>query len=231
MIQKFPIYTMLFSSTAAVYGEPMGTGTSNITEDSPTSPINAYGESKLMVEKILKHLEIANPSFKSIILRYFNVAGALMDVKGLGQRTLDATHLIKAACECAVGKRQKMQIYGTDYPTHDGTCIRDYIHIDDLAQAHFVSLKTFEQTQCSQIYNVGYGKGFSVKEVVDCVKTLSGIDFAVEIGARRAGDPAVLISNNKKILQNTPYKPLYDNLKIICESAYLWEKQLTNKIL
>ncbi|MDE6959080.1 MAG: UDP-glucose 4-epimerase GalE [Helicobacter apodemus] len=223
-MQKFNIHRFIFSSTAAVYGEP--TQKDCIAESAITYPINAYGESKLMVEKILSHFEVASSEFRSVILRYFNVAGALMDSPKLGQRTKDATHLIKIACECAVGKRKEMGIFGDDYPTYDGTCIRDYIHIDDLANAHFEALKTLEQTSRSQIFNVGYGKGFSVKEVIECVKAVSGVDFVVRIQPRRAGDPAVLVSDNKKILSSTQWRPQYANLEIICKSAYLWEKSL-----
>ena len=176
--------------------------------------------------KILQALEVANPKFKSVILRYFNVAGALMDDNALGQRTKNATHLIKVACECACGKRKKMQIFGEDYPTKDGTCMRDYIHIDDLASAHFWALKALIDRNISEIYNVGYGKGFSVKEVINCVKKVSGKNFLAESAPRREGDPSVLVSDNQKILTHTQWKPKYDDLEIICKSAYLWEENL-----
>ncbi|EEO25573.1 UDP-glucose 4-epimerase GalE [Helicobacter winghamensis] len=223
--QEFGVNRFLFSSTAAVYGEPKSK--ENIVESSLKAPINPYGESKLMIEKILHALEVANPSFKSVILRYFNVAGALMEQQGaLGQRVKNATHLIKVACECACGKRSKMQIFGEDYPTSDGTCIRDYIHIDDLASAHFWALKALMETEKSEVYNVGYGKGFSVKEVIDCVKKVSGKDFIVESAPRREGDPSVLVSDNQRILAHTSWNPKYDDLEVICKSAYLWEQIL-----
>lgn len=223
--QEFNTNRFLFSSTAAVYGEPECG--ENIAEVAQKIPINPYGESKLMIEKILHALEVANPNFKSVILRYFNVAGALMEQQGaLGQRTKNATHLIKVACECACGKRPKMQIFGEDYATSDGTCIRDYLHIDDLASAHFWSLKALMNTEKSEIYNVGYGRGFSVKEVIDCVKRVSGKDFIVESAPRREGDPSILVSDNQKILTHTQWKPKYDDLEVICKSAYLWEKTL-----
>lgn len=225
--QQFNVNYFLFSSTAAVYGEP--TSKENIKESAPKIPINPYGESKLMIEKILQALEVANPQFKSVILRYFNVAGALMDDTTLGQRTKNATHLIKVACECACGKRKKMQIFGEDYATDDGTCVRDYIHIDDLASAHFWALKKLIECNVSEIYNVGYGKGFSVKEVINCVKKVSGKDFLVESAPRREGDPSVLVSDNQKILTHTQWKPKYDDLETICKSAYLWEKSLQDK--
>ncbi|WP_299549927.1 UDP-glucose 4-epimerase GalE [uncultured Helicobacter sp.] len=223
--QEFKVNRFLFSSTAAVYGEP--TSKENLAESAPKAPINPYGESKFIIEKILQALEVANPSFKSVILRYFNVAGALMDKEGaLGQRTKNATHLIKVACECATNKREKMQIFGTDYPTNDGTCVRDYIHIDDLASAHFWTLKTLMDKGESEVYNVGYGKGFSVKEVIDCVKKVSAKDFIVESAPRRDGDPSVLVSDNQKILTHTNWNPKYNDLEMICKSAYLWEQTL-----
>lgn len=223
--QKFNINQFLFSSTAAVYGEPKEH--TPIQESAIPSPINPYGESKLMIEKILHSLEVSNPSFKSVILRYFNVAGALMDKQGfLGQRTKNATHLIKVACECATNKREKMQIFGNDYETEDGTCIRDYIHIDDLASAHFWALAALLESQTSEIYNVGYGKGFSVKEVIDCVKKVSGKNFIVESASRREGDPSVLVSDNHKILAKTKWRPQFNQLETICKSAYLWEEKL-----
>ncbi len=226
MAAKYKINRFLFSSTAAVYGQP--NFSEPICEESQTLPINPYGESKLMVEKILRDFEVANPDFRSVILRYFNVAGALNE-GGLGQRSKNATHLIKVACECACGKREKMGIFGEDYPTKDGTCIRDYIHIDDLAKAHFESLKIIQREKVSQTYNVGYGVGFSVKEVIACVKQVSGVDFKVEIQARRFGDPAMLVSDNAKILSHTEWKPRYNNLEWICKSAYEWEKKCSNQ--
>lgn len=144
----------------------------------------------------------------------------------LGQRAKNATHLIKVACECATNKRAKMQIYGEDYETKDGTCIRDYIHIDDLASAHFYALQALLESQTSEIYNVGYGKGFSVKEVINCVKKVSGKNFIVESTNRREGDPSILVSDNCKILSQTKWRPKFNQLETICESAYLWEKTL-----
>lgn len=228
--QKFAINRFLFSSTAAVYGEPKQH--TPICENTPTNPINPYGESKLMIEKILHSLEVANPNFKSVILRYFNVAGALMEQHGaLGQRSKNATHLIKVACECATNKRTKMQIFGSDYETRDGTCIRDYIHIDDLASAHFFALQSLLESQTSEIYNVGYAQGFSVKEVIDCVKKVSGKDFIVESAPRREGDPSMLVSDNSKILSKTKWKPKFNKLETICKSAYLWEENLKQSLL
>ena len=152
-------------------------------------------------------------------MRYFNVAGALSE-GGLGQRSKNATHLIKVACECACRKREKMGIFGEDYPTKDGTCIRDYIHIDDLANAHFETLKTLEKEEHSQIYNVGYGAGYSVIDVIECVKTESGVDFEVEIQPKRAGDHAMLVSTHLKTLQYTNWQQKHIDSVLLFECVY-----------
>lgn len=210
----------IFSSTAATYGEPQS---KVVSETSPTIPINPYGRSKLMSEQVLRDASMANPEFKHCILRYFNVAGACMDFK-LGQRYPKATLLIKVAAEVAAKKREKLCIFGDDYDTKDGTCIRDFIHIDDIASAHLAALDYLENGE-STIFNVGYGHGFSVKEVVNAMKKVSGVDFAVEICPRRAGDPSVLVSQADKIRLLTSWRPKYDDLELICKSAYEWEKQ------
>lgn len=234
---KYGVRKFIFSSTAAVYGdpEPMSSGIHEITK---TAPINPYGVSKMMSERILMDTtrSLENPSgLKLGILRYFNVAGASMDNQnlaqngGLGQRSKNATHLIKVALECATQKRERISIFGTDYPTPDGTCIRDYIHIDDLASAHlsvFHYLDTLQNRE-SEVFNVGYGKGYSVKEVIDSVKNTIGRDFQVEIEGPRTGDPAVLVANVEKILNKTDWKPQYDNLETIIKSAYEWEYYLS----
>lgn len=216
----------IFSSTAAVYGEPKVVP---VSEDSPLMPINPYGASKMMSEMILRDTALANDDFRFVALRYFNVAGACgendYDKKaGLGQRSANATHLIKVACECAVGKRPSMSIFGEDYETADGSCIRDYIHIDDLANAHLSAFEFLERGNKSAVFNVGYGKGFSVKEVVAKVKEISGVDFKVVKSPRREGDPAVLISNNAKILAQTSWRPKFNDIDYIIKSAYEWEK-------
>ncbi|WP_104748443.1 UDP-glucose 4-epimerase GalE [Helicobacter cetorum] len=223
---KHKIKHFIFSSTAAVYGET----NSSVNEESPLNPINPYGASKMMSERILLDTsKIAD--FKCVILRYFNVAGACLKNDystsyTLGQRSLNATHLIKIACECAVGKRKKMGIFGTNYPTKDGTCIRDYIHVDDLANAHLASYQALLEKNQSEIYNVGYNQGYSVKEVIQKVKEISNNDFLVEILDKRQGDPANLIANNAKILKNTSFKPLYNDLDTIIKSALEWEEHL-----
>lgn len=211
----------IFSSTAAVYGEPSEIP---VRETTPTNPINPYGMSKLMSENILKDSAKAYPEFKYVVLRYFNVAGADAKVR-LGQNFPQATHLIKVAAETAVGKRDKMYIFGTDYPTPDGTGIRDYIHVDDLADAHILALDYLDEND-SDIFNCGYGKGYSVKEVIQTMKKVSGVDFKVELAPRREGDPSILIADNTKIKEKMGFKPKYDNLEFICKTALEWEKKL-----
>ncbi|MBT0743349.1 UDP-glucose 4-epimerase GalE [Campylobacter upsaliensis] len=210
----------IFSSTAATYGEPKSPV---VSETSPLEPINPYGRSKLMSEEVLRDASRAKPQFKHCILRYFNVAGACMDFK-LGQRYPKATLLIKVAAEVAAGKREKLYIFGDDYETKDGTCIRDFIHIDDISSAHLAALEYLDNNE-SNVFNVGYGHGFSVKEVIEAMKEVSGVDFKVELAPRRAGDPSILISNAEKICKLTSWKPKYDDLKLICKSSYEWEKQ------
>jgi len=219
---KSGVKSFVFSSTAAVYGEPKE---GVVTEESPLSPINPYGYSKLMSEQILRDTAEAHSGFRFVILRYFNVAGASMDGR-IGQRFPNATHLIKVSCEAACGKRDKMYIFGEDYPTKDGSCVRDYIHIEDLASAHLAALSYLEYGGKSDIFNCGYGRGASVKEVVDTVKKISGVDFEAQKAPRRAGDPSLLVSDNKKILNTLPWKPKYDDLEIICKSAFEWEKNI-----
>ena len=214
----------IFSSTAAVYGEPESIPETGITEEGETKPINPYGHSKLMSEQVLKDAAKAHEGFKYVALRYFNVAGA--DIGGkIGQSTKNATHLIKVAAETALGKREKMYIFGDDYPTPDGTCIRDYIHVDDLSAAHLEALDYLDENE-SEVFNVGYGRGYSVKEVIDTMRKVSGNNFVAEIAPRRSGDPAMLIANSSKLRQKTSWKPKYDDLEIICKSALEWEKRL-----
>ena len=210
----------IFSSTAAVYGEPK---TPIVSEESPLNPINPYGFSKLMSEQVLRDTSRANPSFKHCILRYFNVAGACMDF-ALGQRYANATLLIKVAAQVACGKRDKLLIYGDDYETKDGTCVRDFIHVDDISNAHLSALEYLENNK-SDVFNVGYGHGFSVKEVIETMKEVSGVDFKTELAPRRAGDPSILISNANKIKEKTSWQPKFDDLGLICKSAFEWEKQ------
>ncbi len=230
LADAYGVGKLVFSSTAAVYGEPREVP---VRESTPTAPINPYGMSKLMSERVIRDAAAANGELKYAILRYFNVAGA--DMNGaqsleaidprIGQSFPDATHLIKIAAETALGKRTKMYIFGEDFETPDGTGIRDYIHVDDLADAHLAALAHLERTGDSDTFNVGYGHGYSVKEVIDVMKEVSGVDFTVETAPRRAGDPAVLISDNTKIRQKIGWEPRYDDLAGICKSALEWERK------
>jgi UDP-glucose 4-epimerase len=214
----------IFSSTAAVYGIPAG---SSAGEDSPLAPINPYGLSKLMSEWMLRDLAAAG-DLRYVALRYFNVAGA--DPEGrIGQSTPKATHLIKVACEHAVGKRDEVAIFGTDYPTPDGSGVRDYIHVDDLAAAHILALNYLEQGGASQILNCGYGHGSSVREVLDSVQRVSGVKLNIREEPRRAGDPPALIAKADRIRDVLGWQPRHDDLEFIVKTALAWEKHLLSQ--
>lgn len=219
VMEKHQTPYMVFSSTAAVYGMP---DEKVLTEDMPLAPINPYGASKMMSEQMIRDLSAAS-NLNHVILRYFNVAGADLQSR-LGQATPEATHLIKVACECVNGARDGMKIFGTDYDTRDGTCIRDYIHVDDLAKAHVMALDYMAAGGESQILNCGYGRGFTVKEVIDVVKEKSGVEFPAEEVGRRAGDPDALMADNSKIKAVLKWQPDYDDLGVIVQSALDWEK-------
>lgn len=218
-IERYQTPYMVFSSTAAVYGMPE---VKQLTETTPLNPINPYGASKMMSERMIMDLAAAT-DLRYVILRYFNVAGASADGL-LGQATPEATHLIKVACECATGARSGMSVFGTDYPTRDGTCIRDYIHVEDLAKAHVAALAYMAGGGASQVLNCGYGRGFTVKEVIDQVKALSGVDFPVTAVGRRAGDPDALTADNRLIQQTLNWTPDYDDLAVIVKTALNWER-------
>lgn len=210
----------IFSSTAAVYGEPEKMP---IAEDYPLDPVNPYGRSKAAVESLLRDLSAAE-DFKYVSLRYFNVAGA--DPEGqIGETKPDATHLITMCVRTACGKRDKLYIYGTDYPTPDGTCIRDYIHVMDLAEAHILALDYLMAGGESEVFNCGYGRGYSVKEVVEQAKVVTGVDFPVEYAPRRPGDPPELVADSKKIREKLGWEPKYDDLGFIIKTAWEWEKK------
>jgi UDP-glucose 4-epimerase len=211
----------IFSSTAAVYGIPAG---GEASEESPTVPINPYGTSKLMSEWMLRDAAFAH-GFSYVALRYFNVAGADPQAR-IGQRTPDATHLIKVACQAALGMRDSVSIFGTDYDTPDGTGVRDYIHIEDLAAAHLYALSYLEAGGASTTINVGYGKGESVREVIEVVKKVSGVDFRVVEAPRRPGDPADLVAGAAKIRSLLGWSPHYADLNTIVSDAWRWEKKL-----
>ena len=222
---KHNVNKFIFSSTAATYGEPDAEFIP-VNEECPTSPINPYGSSKLMSETVLKDTAFAFPDFKYVDFRYFNVAGASNDGK-IGQSTEGATHLIKIAAETACGKRDKMFVFGDDYDTEDGTCIRDYIHVEDLASAHLKGLEFLNEGNESNTFNCGYGHGYSVLEVLDTMRKVSGVDFVADIKERRAGDPSILISDNSKIRKVMDWNPKYDDLELICKTALEWEKKLS----
>ena len=212
----------IFSSTAAVYGIPE---TSPVSEDAPKAPINPYGMSKLMTETMLKDVSAAHP-INHCCLRYFNVAGA--DPQGRsGQSTVGATHLIKIGVEAALGKRDGVHVFGTDYDTPDGTGVRDYIHVSDLAAAHVIALeKLIEDPAASLTMNCGYSRGFSVLEVLDAVERAAGVKLNRVMGPRRAGDPDALVSDNARILDTFRWQPRYADLDTIVGHALAWERQL-----
>ena len=214
----------IFSSTAAVYGIPEGP---ECTEDSPLSPINPYGTSKLMSEMMLRDLGKAT-DMRHVILRYFNVAGS--DPEGrIGQSTEKATLLIKVAAEVAIGKREQLYVFGTDYPTPDGTGVRDYIHVDDLADAHIKALEYLRKGGASTTLNCGYGHGYSVREVIDAVNRVNGTPIKVKEEDRRAGDPPALIAKADRIRSVLGWKPKHDDLDFIVKTSLDWERKLRDK--
>lgn len=211
----------IFSSTAAVYGMP---NTPMASEDTPTAPINAYGTSKLMSEMMLRDLS-AVTDLRHVVLRYFNVAGS--DPQGrIGQSTRDATLLIKVACEAALGKRPHVSIFGTDYPTPDGTGVRDYIHVEDLADAHLKALTYLRNGGNSTTLNCGYGHGYSVREVLDTVQRVHGKTLTIQEMPRRAGDPPTLVAKADRVRNVLDWKPRYDDLTVIVKTSLAWEKKL-----
>jgi UDP-glucose 4-epimerase len=217
---RYGVKQFIFSSTAAVYGAP---ATSRVTENSSTQPINPYGHSKLIVEQIIKDVAASSP-MQYAILRYFNVAGA--DPQGrTGQSTRNATHLIKVACEVAIGKRPQLTIFGDNYHTEDGTCIRDYIHVTDLAEAHLAALDYLTKTNQSTVLNCGIGRGFSVKQVINTLEKLVNRPVDTVIGPPRAGDSPALVANAELIKQITDWQPNFTDLAVIIKTALDWEKK------
>jgi len=215
------IRNFVFSSTAAVYGMP---SIIPVNEEAPFNPINPYGASKAALEKILKDLSDAK-DFHYIALRYFNVAGADSEGK-IGQAYKESTHLITRALKTGKGEFQKLSIFGTDYPTTDGTCIRDYIHVDDLAEAHILALEYLLGNGKSKIFNCGYGNGYSVKEVVETAKRVTRIHFKTEETSRRPGDPPILIADSTRLKNELNWNPKYNDLEYIIKTAWEWEKKL-----
>ncbi|WP_368658166.1 UDP-glucose 4-epimerase GalE [Metabacillus halosaccharovorans] len=217
VIQEFGVKKIVFSSTAATYGEAENIP---IVETDPTVPTNPYGETKLAVEKMLKWSEQAY-GLKYVVLRYFNVAGAHMKGK-LGEDHDPETHLIPIILQVALGDREKIMIFGDDYNTEDGTCIRDYIHVTDLADAHILAIEKLRKDNTSATYNLGNGNGFSVKEVIETARKVTGHPIPAEVAPRRAGDPAVLIASSEKAINELGWKPKYADLHTMIESAWNW---------
>jgi UDP-glucose 4-epimerase len=211
----------IFSSTAAVYGNA---GERAVRESDPTTPISPYGSSKLMSEIMLHDVGRAH-GLRFVVLRYFNVAGADPKLR-TGQSTPAATHLIKVACETALGRRPKLDVFGTDYATPDGTCVRDYIHVSDLARAHLAALAHLRRGGVSATFNCGYGHGHSVFEVIDSVRRVSGREFTVEIAGRRDGDPPSLFADVSRIHATLEWHPQFDDLDTIVSHALAWERRL-----
>ena len=216
------ISNFIFSSTAAVYGEPSSTP---IKEDQNIAPVNPYGNTKAIVEKILKDYDEAY-GLKYISLRYFNACGAHIDGT-IGERHDPETHLIPLILQSASGRRKDLKVYGDDYDTKDGTCVRDYIHVMDLAEAHLLSLEKLIKNQKSDIFNIGNNKGFSVKEIIRMAEKVTQSKIPYEITSRRNGDPSELIADNKKISENLNWSANYSDLQTILETAWEWEKRLS----
>ena len=218
---KCGVNRFVFSSTAAVYGNPDRVP---VTEDAPTRPLSPYGSSKLMTE-IMLHDTAAAHGMHYVVLRYFNVAGADPHAR-IGLSTMGATHLLKVAVEAATGQRAKIDVYGTDYPTPDGSCVRDFIHVSDLAQAHRAALSYLRQGGVSTTLNCGYGRGYSVREVIDTVRKVSGVDFRVDLSPRRPGDPTQIVASSDRARAVLGWKPARDDLATIVQHALGWERKL-----
>ena len=221
---KGGVRRFIFSSTAAVYGNPAHIP---VSEDDPPAPMSPYGFSKLMTETILRDAGAAH-GLDYVILRYFNVAGADPQLR-TGQSTRTATHLIKVAAETALGLRDRIEVFGADYPTRDGTCIRDYIHVSDLIAAHADALAYLARGGAPAIFNCGYGHGFSVLDVIDTVKRVSGVDFRVDYGPRRPGDPAEIVAAPQHIRHTLGWKPRFDDLPTIVAHALAWQRKLSER--
>ncbi len=218
---KSGVGRFIFSSTAAVYGNPEIVP---VSEDNPLAPVSPYGTSKLMSEWMLRDTAAAH-GLNYVVLRYFNVAGADPKLR-TGQSTAGATHLIKVAVETALGARPAMNVYGKDYPTPDGTCVRDYIHVSDLAAAHSAALRYLRDGGATATFNCGYGRGYSVLEVIETVKRVSGRQFPVTFAERRAGDPAAIVADSSRLQAALKWKPKYAELETIVAHALAWEEKL-----
>ncbi|MCG6859462.1 MAG: UDP-glucose 4-epimerase GalE [Salaquimonas sp.] len=222
---KSGIDKFIFSSTAAVYGAPMTSGP--IREDALLNPMSPYGSSKLMTEIMVRDVAIAH-DMRYVMLRYFNVAGSDPKLR-TGQSTVGATHLIKLACETALGKRSHMNIFGTDYDTPDGTCVRDYVHVSDLVSAHYAALNFLRQGGLKFTANCGYSQGYSVRQVIETVQRISGNNFPVIEEKRRPGDIPALVANSHRLENRLDWRPRYNSLDAIVETALAWENTLSEK--
>ncbi|ABS34786.1 UDP-glucose 4-epimerase GalE [Clostridium botulinum] len=218
-MKEYNVQKIVFSSTAATYGEPENIP---ILEEDLTEPTNAYGETKLAVEKMLKWAEMAY-NIKYVVLRYFNVAGA-HESGNIGEAHKVESHLIPIILQVALGRREKIMIYGDDYNTKDGSCVRDYIHVMDLVEAHILALEKLRRDNTSATYNLGNGEGFSVKEVIDICRKVTGHAIPSEIAARRSGDPAILIASSEKIIKELGWNPKKASLESIIDSAWKWHR-------
>ena len=218
---KSGVNSFIFSSTAAVYGNPDQVP---VPESAPTRPLSPYGSSKLMAEIMLHDTALAH-GMNYVALRYFNVAGADPQAR-MGLATVGATHLLKIAVEAATGQRAKVNVFGTDYPTPDGSCIRDFIHVSDLTQAHRAALSYLRGGGASMTLNCGYGRGYSVLETIEAVRKVSGRDFAVQYGPRRPGDIMTMIADTSRIRSTLDWTPQYDDLETIARHALAWEEKL-----
>ncbi|MEN6616767.1 MAG: UDP-glucose 4-epimerase GalE [Syntrophorhabdus sp.] len=221
-ITDLDIEYFIYSSTAATYGAPKN---SPVNEETPLSPINPYGMTKVMIERVLQDIAASKKNFRYVALRYFNVAGA-DPAREIGQAYRNATHLITRALRTARGDLPQLSVFGTDYPTPDGTCIRDYIHVSDLASAHLHALMYLRESGASDVMNCGYGHGFSVLDVIEASKKVTGFDFPVVLMDRRPGDPPELVADSSKLKRLTGWSPLYDDLPFIIDTAWKWEQKL-----
>lgn len=219
-MERHSVGNLIFSSTAAVYGMPQEVP---IAETEPMAPINPYGQAKAFVEKVLEDAA-GTGTFRYVSLRYFNAAGADPQCR-LGERHEPESHLIPLLLKAAAGKRKNLSLYGTDYPTPDGTCVRDYVHVSDLADAHLLALRHLLDGGASDVFNCGYGHGYSVREVIDTARRATGVDIPVEERPRRPGDAPVLVADSRKLKQKLHWSPRHDDLPFIIRTAWEWEKK------
>ena len=217
VMEEFNVKNIVFSSTAATYGEP---GVSPITEEVPTNPTNPYGESKLIMEKMMKWCDNAY-GMRYVALRYFNVAGAKADAS-IGEDHDPETHLVPIILQVALGQRDHLTIFGEDYDTPDGTCIRDYVQVEDLAAAHILALEYLKAGNPSNFFNLGSNNGYSVKEMLEAAREVTGKEIAAEVGPRRAGDPSRLVASSEKVKDTLGWNPEYTDIKAIIQTAWDW---------